>query len=82
MCDFITNTKQKAIQEVKTLLGEDTISTDDEDLKLHGYSEWSSINTDTLPIAVAYPRSTEEVSHIAKICYQYKIPMSISDPLI
>jgi D-lactate dehydrogenase (cytochrome) len=56
-------------------LGEDAISTDDEDLLRHGYSEWSSINIDQLPVAVAYPQSTEEVSEMAKVCYKYKIPM-------
>lgn len=45
-------------------------------MKLHGYSEWSSINIDQLPVAVAYPKSTEEVASIAKVCYKYKVPMS------
>ncbi|KAF2477293.1 D-lactate dehydrogenase mitochondrial precursor [Lindgomyces ingoldianus] len=66
---------EKAIDELRYLLGSDAISTDDEDLHLHGYSEWSSINIDQLPVAVAYPKSTEEVSQIAKICHKYKIPM-------
>ncbi|KAJ9622737.1 D-lactate ferricytochrome c oxidoreductase [Taxawa tesnikishii (nom. ined.)] len=58
---------EKAIAELRELLGdEDAISTDDEDLHRHGYSEWSSINIDQLPIAVAYPKSTEEVSRVAK----------------
>lgn len=43
---------------------------------MHGYSEWSSINIDQLPVAVAYPKSTEEVSQIAKVCHKYKVPMS------
>lgn len=49
---------------------------DEEDLKHHGYSEWSPANIERLPIAVAYPKSTEEVSTIAKICHQYKVPMT------
>ena len=64
-----------AITELRTRFGEDMISTDDEDLKLHGYSEWSSINIDRLPTAVAYPRSTSDVAEIAKICFKFKIPM-------
>jgi FAD/FMN-containing dehydrogenase len=44
-------------------------------LKLHGYSKWSTANTNTLPIAVAYPRSTVEVSTIAKICHKYRVPI-------
>jgi D-lactate dehydrogenase (cytochrome) len=66
---------EKAIAELRADLGEDSVSTDDEDLHLHGYSEWSSINIDQLPVAVAYPRTTEEVSKIAKVCYKYKMPM-------
>lgn len=66
---------EKAIDELRQSLGEDAISTDDEDLHAHGYSEWSSINIDQLPVAVAYPKSTEEVSQIAKVAYKYRIPM-------
>jgi D-lactate dehydrogenase (cytochrome) len=42
---------------------------------MHGYSEWSSINIDQLPVAVAYPKSTAEVSQIAKVCHKYRMPM-------
>ncbi|KAF2176188.1 D-lactate dehydrogenase mitochondrial precursor, partial [Zopfia rhizophila CBS 207.26] len=66
---------ERAIDELRYLLGNDAISTDDEDLLMHGYSEWSSINIDQLPVAVAYPKSTEEVSQIAKMCHKYKVPM-------
>ncbi|KAH7073351.1 D-lactate dehydrogenase mitochondrial precursor [Paraphoma chrysanthemicola] len=66
---------ERAIEELRKALGEDVISTDDEDLHRHGYSEWSSINIDQLPVAVAYPKSTEEVSELAKVCHKYKIPM-------
>lgn len=66
---------EQAVTELRAQFGEDMISTDEEDLKLHGYSEWSSINIDRLPTAVAYPRSTSEVSAIAKLCTHYKIPM-------
>lgn len=66
----------QAISELRGLLGEEAISTDDEDLHLHGYSEWSTVNVDELPVAVAYPKSTEEVSQIAKVCCKYRVPMS------
>ncbi|GAB7351846.1 hypothetical protein MBLNU459_g2405t1 [Dothideomycetes sp. NU459] len=66
---------ESAIEELRKALGEDSITTDDEELHRHGYSEWSSINIDQLPIAVAYPKSTDEVSQIAKVCSRYKIPM-------
>lgn len=72
---FWHNGKQ-AIQEIHQELGEKSISTDDEDLKMHGYSEWSSVNIDRLPVAVAYPESTEQVATIARICHKHKVPMS------
>lgn len=56
-------------------LGEEAISTDEEDLHSHGFSEWSTVNADRLPVAVAYPKSTEEVSQIATICQKYRVPM-------
>jgi hypothetical protein len=69
----------QAIEEVKGKLGEDSITTDDDELHRHGYSEWSTINIDVLPIAVVYPKSTAEVSEIAKVCYAHKIPIGKQD---
>ncbi|KAL2695375.1 hypothetical protein AAEP93_003468 [Penicillium crustosum] len=68
---------QKAIAQIEYELRdtEDIISTDDEDLKMHGFAEWSSVRVDTLPIAVAYPRNTEQVSTIARICHERKVPI-------
>jgi len=66
---------EKAIAELRAKLGEDAISTDDEVLHNHGYSEWSSVNITTLPVAVAYPKNTAEVSEIAKCCSANRIPL-------
>ncbi|KAL2673859.1 hypothetical protein Neosp_012303 [[Neocosmospora] mangrovei] len=68
---------EKAIQEIQNLFADvdGIISTDSEDLLAHGYSEWSSVNVETLPVAVAYPRSTEHVSGIARICHKWKVPI-------
>ncbi|ODV92215.1 hypothetical protein CANCADRAFT_802 [Tortispora caseinolytica NRRL Y-17796] len=66
---------QTAIAEFTQLLGADAVSTDDDDLKRHGYSEWSTWNTDVNPSVIVYPRSTEQVSQIAKICSKHKLPM-------
>lgn len=60
---------------MQAVLGEDAVSTDPDDLHKHGYSEWSSMNIEVLPIAIAYPQSTEEVVTIAKVCTKYKIPV-------
>ncbi|KAI0857794.1 putative D-lactate protein [Xylaria cubensis] len=63
-------------QEIKALgEDEDIISTDADELHAHGYSEWSTVNPDGLPVAVAYPRSTEQVSVIARICHKYHVPI-------
>lgn len=70
-----TRDLEKAINELRHLLGDESISTDDEDLHNHGYSEWSSLNIDQLPVAVAYPKTTDEVSTIAKLCSEYKVPL-------
>ncbi|KAF2724689.1 D-lactate dehydrogenase mitochondrial precursor [Polychaeton citri CBS 116435] len=68
-------TLEKAIKGIQEQLGEDSITTDDEELHRHGYSEWSSINIEQLPVAVAYPKNTNEVSQIVKFCHKYKIPI-------
>ncbi|KAJ6009347.1 hypothetical protein N7499_005244 [Penicillium canescens] len=65
----------KAISELRTKLGDDAVSTEEDELQLHGYSEWSSLNAERLPVAIAYPKTTEEVSEIAKICNKYRMPM-------
>jgi D-lactate dehydrogenase (cytochrome) len=32
------------------------------------------VNIETLPVAIAYPRSTEDVVKVVKVCHKYKIP--------
>ncbi|TLS22562.1 uncharacterized protein PpBr36_09682 [Pyricularia pennisetigena] len=66
----------KAIDEIRRELGDhDIISTDPDDLHAHGYSEWSTVNPTTLPVAVAYPHSTEQVAVIARICNKRRVPL-------
>ena len=48
---------------------------DETDLESHAYSEWSTSNAETAPIAVIRPLSTEQVSVIAKFCTKYRVPM-------
>ncbi|KAJ2902773.1 glycolate oxidase [Zalerion maritima] len=67
---------KEALREIRLQLGDDdVISTDPEDLHAHGYSEWSTVNPEGLPVAVAYPRSTEDVSTIARVCFKYRVPI-------
>lgn len=73
-------TLAKAVSGLRATFGEDRVSTDEEELRRHGFSEWSSINIDTLPVAIAYPRTTEEVSVIAQACTRYKIPIGLFGP--
>ncbi|KAL2884906.1 D-lactate dehydrogenase cytochrome, mitochondrial [Ceratocystis lukuohia] len=67
---------QDAINAIREEVpGDDIISTDDDDLRAHGYSSWATINPGRLPVAVAYPRSTADVSTIARICNKYRVPL-------
>ncbi|RGP67582.1 d-lactate dehydrogenase cytochrome [Fusarium sporotrichioides] len=66
---------QLAVEEIRQALGEDAVSIEDEILHSHGYSDWSTINIDTLPVAVTFPTSTEEVATIARICHKRRVPM-------
>lgn len=65
----------KAIAELQAKLGEDAVTTDEDELERHGFSEWSSLNADRFPVAVSYPKNTHDVSEIAKICHKYRMPM-------
>ncbi|QPC77878.1 hypothetical protein HYE68_008630 [Fusarium pseudograminearum] len=69
------NTMLKAVGEIRDLLGEVAVSTDWDDLEEHGHSEWSTSNSDSRPVAVIRPQTTEQVSTIARICTTYKVPM-------
>lgn len=60
---------------MRAKLGDDAVNTDEDDLHRHGFSEWSSLNADRLPVAIAYPSNTADVVEIAKICHKYKMPM-------
>ncbi|KIY01276.1 uncharacterized protein Z520_02828 [Fonsecaea multimorphosa CBS 102226] len=68
-------TMQTALREIQEALGEGTVSIDEDDLETHGYSEWSTSNTTARPMAVITPRSTDDVSTIAKICNRYRVPL-------
>ena len=72
-----------ALSELRDLLGRtatqeelsDMISMDEYIIDSHSTSEWSTSNTANKPVAVIYPRRTEDVSIIAKLCTKYHVPM-------
>ncbi|CVL11561.1 probable D-lactate dehydrogenase (cytochrome) [Fusarium proliferatum] len=64
-----------AVEEIRKALGDDAVSIEDEILHSHGYSDWSTINIERLPVAVTFPKTTEEVAAIAKICHKRRVPM-------
>lgn len=65
----------RAAGEISSRLGEDAITYDSEVLEHHGHSDWSTANSSMRAVAVAYPRSTEDVSAITRICSKHNVPM-------
>ncbi|KAI1840451.1 hypothetical protein JX266_013335 [Neoarthrinium moseri] len=68
-------TMLKAAHAIEAVLGEDGVSYDEDDIEAHGYSDWSTSNSTGRPVAVVYPKSTEDVSKIAQICSQHDTPI-------
>lgn len=59
------------------LLGEAHVATSADELERHSGSDWSSFHhTGYTPFLILYPSTTEEVSGIAKICHERRIPMT------
>ncbi|KAK1977952.1 glycolate oxidase [Colletotrichum cereale] len=65
----------RAAEEISDALGEDAVSFDGDEIELHGHSDWSTSNSSGRPVAIVYPRTTEDVSRIAKICNRHTVPM-------
>ncbi|KAF6788481.1 glycolate oxidase [Colletotrichum sojae] len=65
----------KAAREISQVLGTDAVSCDEDVIEAHGYSGWSTSNSSGRPVAVVYPRTTEDVSKIAKICDDHSVPI-------
>ncbi|WQF79261.1 Putative FAD-binding oxidoreductase/transferase, type 4, FAD-linked oxidase-like protein [Colletotrichum destructivum] len=64
-----------AAKEISNALGDDALSFDEDEIELHGHSDWSTSNSSGRPVAIVYPRTTEEVSQIAMICNKHNVPM-------
>ncbi|KAJ5747108.1 uncharacterized protein N7511_008804 [Penicillium nucicola] len=64
-----------AANEIADILGEDSVSYDNEDIEIHGFSDWACTNSAGRAVAIVYPRSTEDVSKIATICNKHSVPV-------
>ncbi|KAI5362085.1 Putative FAD-linked oxidase, FAD-binding domain, PCMH-type, FAD-binding, type PCMH, subdomain 2 [Septoria linicola] len=61
--------------EILAALGDDAVTFDEDVIEHHGRSDWSTSNTTVRPVAVVYPRDTEDVATIAKTCSKFNIPI-------
>lgn len=64
-----------AAREIADVLGPDGVSFDEDALDHHGHSDWSTSNTPVRAVAITYPRSTDDVVAIARICSARRVPM-------
>lgn len=60
---------------LRDTLGEDAVSFDEDVIEHHGHSEWSTSNSSERPVAVVYPKSTEDVVKIAQVCNEHSVPL-------
>lgn len=61
------------LKELAALLPKDTLSFDANDLREFG-KDWTKV-FEPNPIAIAFPRTTEDVVKIAKFCFEHSIPL-------
>ncbi|KAL2017384.1 hypothetical protein VTK56DRAFT_2227 [Thermocarpiscus australiensis] len=59
------------------IVGDENVSTLEDDIKQHATSDWSSHQSDPAhkPFCVVYPSTTEQVSAIMKVCHVRRIPV-------
>ncbi|XP_038067849.1 probable D-lactate dehydrogenase, mitochondrial [Patiria miniata] len=62
-----------ALKALQTTLGDKSVSSAEAVCEQHSHDE--SYHRTFLPDVVVYPKNTQEVSEIAKICSQHKLPM-------
>ncbi|KAH8817485.1 D-lactate dehydrogenase [Xylogone sp. PMI_703] len=75
--DISTSNLQAAAKDVASVVGDENISTEENELLSHSNSSWSSYTKESLkPFLIVFPSSTEEVSAIMKICHRRKIPVT------
>ncbi|KAK9238631.1 mitochondrial D-lactate dehydrogenase [Lipomyces kononenkoae] len=72
-----SKTAAKAYAEITQLLGAENVSATQDDISTHADSAWLShhADMDQRPGLVVFPRTTEQVSGIMKICHKYRVPI-------
>lgn len=67
----------KAFAEIEEIVGKNNTSTAISTRKDHSDTYWNThhATADQKPFAVVYPRSTEQVSQIMKLCSKYRVPV-------
>ncbi|KAK9374454.1 D-lactate dehydrogenase [Lipomyces chichibuensis] len=70
-------TAVKAYAEITELLGADNVSATSDEITSHADSAWISHHAekDQRPGLVVFPKTTEQVSGIMKICHKYRVPI-------
>lgn len=67
---------QGARKELLAILGHLSINDNPRDLKSHSSTEWSPSPSEMYASLIVYPRNTEQVSEIMKICHRRRIPVT------
>ncbi|MEW6622642.1 MAG: FAD-binding protein [Bacillota bacterium] len=62
----------KALQEIKTIVGAHDVLSKKKDMLTYRYAATTS---GPPPMAVIFPKSTEEVSQVLKVLHKYKVPV-------
>ena len=74
--DMTEDNVKAAIQEFIKLLGVDGVELKHGERKSRSSTEWSAApSPDDVPSVIVFPKSTQDVSEIAKVCHRRRIPM-------
>lgn len=67
---------QEARKELVAVLGHLSIDDNPANLKSRSSTEWSPSPSEVYASLIVYPRNTEQVSEIMKICHRRRIPVT------
>lgn len=68
---------KQAISEIKEIIGKTNVHETGEIISEHADSAWQTRHPHAgeLPDAVVYPKDTQEVSEVLKVCHKYRVPV-------